>query len=278
MRAIENVIKMRDRLSPPCLKRKPSPTERTQPMTKLLCPLAILCLSSICFAQSNVVIRWKEGAPNTDRIIANGRTVKTIIHDGVILSVSLGQERLGTDRVYYDKFVATLYATNTSERRIEVAPDAVTLEAVRPKAKPLKRETAEHLSNSIYRRSGVIAALGLIGANMQTTQSTTTSYESGSVYGPGGSVTYSGNGSSTTTSPDLEARRRANDQAAALGNAAARASANLQAVELKANTLLPKQMYGGMLIFDRVKKCEEALLRVAIDGKVFEFPFTWQRK
>jgi len=37
-------------------------------------------------------------------------------------------------------------------------------------------------------------------------------------------------------------------------------------------------MYGGMLIFDRKKKCEEALLRVAIDGKVFEFPFTWQRK
>lgn len=33
-----------------------------------------------------------------------------------------------------------------------------------------------------------------------------------------------------------------------------------------------------MLIFDREKKCEEAIVRVSVGGKIIEFPFTWQRK
>lgn len=247
-------------------------------MRNLLCTLAILCLTSICLAQSNNAVQWKEGAPNADRFMAGGKVVKTITHDGLTLSASVAEERLGTDRVHYDKFVVYLFVINASERRIEVAPDAITLEALKPKAKPLKRETAQHLAHSIQKWSAVSGALGQMGASMQTTQSTTTGSESGVIYGPGGSVTYSGTGSSTTTAPDMEARRRANDQAAVLNGSAARAGADLQRVELKANTLFPNHEVGGMLIFDREKKCEEALLRVAIDGKVFEFPFTWQRK
>jgi hypothetical protein len=77
---------------------------------------------------------------------------------------------------------------------------------------------------------------------------------------------------------DLEARWRANDQAAILNGSASRAGADLQRVELKANTLLPNWETGGMLIFDREKKCEEAILRVSVDDKIIEFPFTWQRK
>lgn len=247
-------------------------------MKLVFCILMTLCLAGVCSAQTNNTIRWQEGTLNADRIMANGKEVKTITLDGLTLSVSLGEERLGTERVYYDKFVVYLYAVNVSERRIEISPDMVTIEAVKPKARPLERETAQHLAKTIQKWSRVKGALGEAAAGMQTTQSTTSSNDRGAIYGPGGSVTYSGTGSSTTTAPDKEARRRANDQAAVLNGSAARAGADLQGVELKANTLLPKQEIGGMLVFDREKKCEEAIVRVSVDGKIIEFPFTWQRK
>lgn len=253
-------------------------SERIHPMKLIISLLITIYAVQVCGAQTNNTTRWQEGAANTDQLTINGKTFKTVTLDGLTLSVSLGEERLGTELVYYDKFVVYLYAVNASERRIELSPDMVTVEAIKPKARQIERETAEHLSKSIKRRSAFAGALGQVGASMQTTQSTTTGSANGAIYGPGGTVTYSGTGSSTTTSPDMEARRRANDQAAVLNGSAARAGADLQFVELKANTLLPKQEAGGMLIFDREKKCEEAIVRVSVDGKIIEFPFTWQRK
>ena len=85
----------------------------------------------------------------------------------------MNEERLGSDVIYYDKFVVYLYALNLSERRIEVSHDMVTVEAVKPKAKPLKRETAAHLASSVQQWAAVAGAVGQFGASMQTTQSTT---------------------------------------------------------------------------------------------------------
>jgi hypothetical protein len=166
-----------------------------------------------------------------------------------------------------------LYALNQSERRIEVSPDMVTVEAVKPKATPLKRETAGHLANSIKRRAALAGAIGQFGASMQTTQSTTTNAVNLAIAGPGGMVTYSGTGTATTTLPDLDARRRANDQAAILNGSASHAGTDLQRVELKANKLLPNWETGGMLIFDRGKDCEEAIGQLPQAGR-----FTSMRK
>jgi outer membrane protein TolC len=138
-----------------------------------------------------------------------------------------------TDTLNGRGFVVYPYVVNASDRRIEVSPDMVTVEAVKPKAKPLNRETAGHLANTIKTRAAIAGALGQMGASMQTTQSRTTGAVNGAVYGPDGTVTYSGTGSSTTTSLDMEARRRANDQAAVLNDSASRAGADLHAVELK---------------------------------------------
>lgn len=203
---------------------------------KLIISLLIaICAINVCGTQTTNTIYWQEGAPNADRFTVNGKLIKTITLDGLILSLSLSEEKLGTEFVYYDKFVVYLYAINASERRIELSPDMVTVEVVKPKAKQLERETAEHLSKTILKWSKVKGALGQMGASMQTKQSTTYENESGVIYGPGGSVTYSGTVSSTSTSPDMEARRRANDQAAVLNGSAARSGADLQRVELKAN-------------------------------------------
>jgi hypothetical protein len=56
-----------------------------------------LCLAGLCSAQTNSPIRWQAGAPNTDQITVNGKTVKTITADGLTLSLSLSEERLGSD-------------------------------------------------------------------------------------------------------------------------------------------------------------------------------------
>lgn len=239
-------------------------------MKLAFCILMALCLAGVCSAQTNSPIRWQPGAPNTDRLVVDGREVKTLTLDGLTISISLGLERLGADRIIYEKFVAGVYVVNRSERRIEITPDMVTVEVIRPNAKSLKRETAAHLADTIRRWAAVAGATGEAAASLQTTQATTT----GAMSGPGGSVTYSEN----TTSPDLEARRRASQQSAILNGSASRAGADLERVELKANTLLPNQEVGGILIFDRDKKCEEAVVHVAVEGKTITFPFTWQRK
>ncbi len=248
-------------------------------MRLTFCLFLALFAFNFSYAQSELpTIRWQEGALNADQFTANGKRIKTITINGLTLSVSFGEERLGSERVYYDKLVVYLFAINHSERRIELSPEMVTVELIKPTARPLKGETAAHLANSIKKRSAFAAALGQFGASMQTTQSTRNGNQNGAIYGPGGSVTYSGTSSDTTTSPDWEARRRANDQAAVLNGSASRAGADLQSVELKANTLMPQQEVGGMMIFEREKKCEEALVRLAVDGKVIEFPFSCQRK
>ena len=99
-------------------------------MKLIFCTLMALCLTDVCSAQTNSPIRWQAGAPNTDQITVNGKTVKTLTIDGLTLSLSLSEERLGSDVIYYDKFVVYLYALNLSERRVEVSPDMVTVEAV----------------------------------------------------------------------------------------------------------------------------------------------------
>lgn len=234
----------------------------------LLSITLLLSLAAIAAAQLESRIRWQQGAPNTDHFIVNGRTVKTLTLDGLTLGVSLGIERLGTARIYYDKFVVYLYAINLSERRVEITPDIVTLESVRPRARELKRETAMHLANTIQTWAAVAGAAGEAAASLQTTQAAAT----GSVSGPGGSAAYS----ETTIAPDMAARQRASQQSAILNGSASRAGIDLERVELKANTLLPNGEVGGMLIFDRDKKCQEAVVRVAVDGKIVEFPFAWE--
>ena len=42
---------------------------------------------------------------------------------------------------------------------------------------------------------------------------------------------------------------------------------------LRANTLLPGETAKGIVSFQRIKKCEPALLRVPVSGLTLEFPF-----
>lgn len=215
-------------------------------------------------------IRWEKDQPNTDKVTIDGRIKKSITLDGATFWVSLAEQRLGSETVYYDKFVVYAGLVNESERRIEIAPGMITVAAVKPKPKPLARETAEHLANSVKQWSAIGGSLGQISANTSTTQSQTT----GTVNSAGRTGTYSG----TTTSPDYAARQRADRQATDLNRSASAAGADMVRLELKANTILPGDAYAGMLIFARDKKCEEAIVTFAIDGKVIEFPFTWLRK
>lgn len=242
----------------------------------------VLVTALPAFSQTPTVqqtIRWSKGAPNTDSAIIDGKEVKSFTADGVTVAVKASEQRVGSAQVHYDKAIVQIVVFNGSERRVEISPDGFSLEMVKPQLRTLERETAEHLSKSMNRRAKLAGALGEIGAGMQTTQITTNGSSRGTISDQrGGSVTYQGTNTSTTTGPDVEARRRAEAQSAVLSDGALRSGAALQDFEIKANTIFPGQQYGGILIFERDKKCEDVLVRVAIDGKVLEFPFAWQRK
>lgn len=246
--------------------------------------ILILGLGAQALAQTSTdenIIRWKEGAAHSDKFTIQGKLYKTITLDGVTVFASVNKEKLGAGNAVYEKSVASVGVINRGERRIELDPNAFSLQVLKPKPRVLVRETADHLSKSVEFWTAFGGAMGQVGANQKTVQSTSTGYESGTVSSPGyGSVTYSGTTTTTTTSPDLEARRRADQKAADMNRDAQIAGGNLRALELKANTLTPGQEAGGILIFDRDKKCEEIVLQVPINGKTLEVPFTctWLRK
>ncbi len=249
---------------------------------KILLLVTLFALSALtAFSQTandQQPLRWVKGSPNTDSSLHEGREVKSFTVDGVTIAVKASEQRVGSERVYYDKAIVQVFVFNGSERRVEISPDAISIEVIKPQTRKLERETADHLSKSMTRRANLAGALGQAGASMQTTQTTSRGSENGTFHGQGGNVTYSGTSTSTTTAPDMEARRRADAQAAVLNEGALRSGASLQDLELKGNTVFPGKMYGGILIFERDKKCEEVIVRVSIDGKMIEFPFAWQRR
>lgn len=245
-------------------------------LTLILLALAVTGAS----AQSSPspTVRWAPDGPGMDKFYVDGKMVKTITFDGITVWVSIGDQRLGTERVHYDKMVAHLGIVNRSDKRLEIAPENIRVEILQPRPRLLQREEAKKIAGKIKNWSAFSAAMGQIAASQQTVQSQSSGQQSGTVYGPGASGTYSGTSSTTTTSPDYAARRRADAQAEDLMRSAGAAGADLVRLELKQNTIMPGQEYGGMVIFEREKKAEEAIVRISFDGKILELPFTWPNK
>lgn len=226
--------------------------------------------------EKSEIYTWAPGLAFTDQFTVQGWQVKKTVSDLAAVWASVGMKRLGAGNNYYDKLVVYCNIYNvSSERRIEVNPADVTLEVLKPRPQQMNREDVDHLAIAMVKRARMLSALAAGAASMQTTQSTTYGSGSGTVYGSNGtSGTYTGVYSSTTTTPDYAARRRADAQAAEMIGGSTQSGEDLKLSGMRANTLLPGQGHGGLVIFDQYKNWEEAIIRVTVEGQVFEFPFT----
>jgi len=222
------------------------------------------------------IYMWAPGLAFTDQFTVQGWQVKKTVSDAVAVWASVGMKRLGAGNNYYDKLVVYCSIYNvSSERRIEVNPAGITLEVIKPRPQQMNREDVDHLAIAMVKRARLLSALAAGAASVQTTQSTTYGSGSGTVYGSNGtSGTYTGVYSSTTMTPDYAARRRADAQAAEMIGISTQSGEELKLSGMRANTLLPGQGHGGLVIFDQYKNWEEAIIRITVEGQMFEFPFT----
>ena len=150
-----------------------------------------------------------------------------------------------------------------------------------PGHKELKYNDPDRLARSVQRRAGLGAGLIAMGAAMQTRTTTSQTTENGTatVTGPGGMATgtYGGASTTTTTEPDYEARRRADNQVRQIGANTQNTIAGIQSVALRANTVFPAKNIYGAVYFDRAK-AKQMVLTIVVDSESFDFPFTWEKR
>jgi hypothetical protein len=215
-------------------------------------------------------IAWKENDPNCDLIAVDGARYRIIKRNGLFIAF----EFIEANGVY----VAAVYVSNRSNDRVMVDPESSFL-AIWKDIKKAPYETItptppEKIAGKIASRARWANAFRTLGAGMATTQTTTTSSANGSVMatGSGGSAigTYAGSGSSTTTSPDLEARRQAEKQNAETTAQAQNQAANVMSAALKANTLFPKGDVSGEIYFQK-KKFEAGFFVFKIGDAFYQF-------
>lgn len=229
---------------------------------------------------SSQTLRWKRGSEGMDAILRDGAEYVSTTHNGVQVVAALFDTGWKT-RV-------ELAVSNVGEHRFDFHPETIELELQAPKQEALAYNEPEKLMKSLDRRARWSAALNQAAANASTREEKTTTTTSGAVNGEyrdfntwrSGTVygTYHETSETTKTVPDEQAQRQAAERIAQIRRSTGDNIAFIQSATLRPNTVIPGNQLVGVVWFDREKKMEELVLRVPINGEVFEFPFRFNRK
>ena len=172
----------------------------------------------------------------------NGRKIKTLIADGITVSVSL----LDTGKY----FRADVAVWDTSTANFDVLPTIFNLEETAPKEKELAYVDTGKIIHSAQTRMAWANALTAAGAGMQRQQSSTDTTSNGTVNVNSSDGTYAtgtstARSTATTTTPDYAAQDRANEAIRQRNSALALQGSQLANAALRSNTVLPGQGVSG---------------------------------
>jgi len=189
--------------------------------------------------------------------------------DDLSVAVSIGNRELDPDN-HLTKTVLALTVINDSGRPLDVLPDLLSVRRL-DNGEPLKRQSAKEVGSSLRKR--VYLRSFALGAAAGMSQQTSVGTMKGTVYTSDGATSVTG--TVVTTTPNYEAQRRANQQAAAWGANARAKTGTLAELEAKNETLMPGEGYTGHFYYDRVKSCERCEIRLKLAGTEFVFPVSW---
>jgi hypothetical protein len=234
---------------------------------------SILLLSSLSFSQQRELppypsreLSWKKGAAFADDFITDGATIRLIRDNGLTVAVF--------GRIEGDYLITEVAVVNETDHRVTVKPEDFFL-VFWDKANKMGHVFSlppAKVANKAMGRAKWGNFLRTFAAGMA--QTTSTSNVSGVVNatGAGGSAYGTYGGTSTTTSPDHAAQRRAADANREATEAAHVAADKVLSDALWANTVFPKTYVSGLVYFER-KKFEMSALYVVIDGTAYTFAF-----
>jgi hypothetical protein len=217
-------------------------------------------------------------APDTEAYYSSGWIVQQRESDGFTVRLAVRDGKRP-----WDPLEGAVYIQNHTEEPILVSMGDISLRQDEYDIDLLSYNelTQQYVSQAQSRRTAL--ALGALFQGLSASQpQTTTTYDSGTVYGPGGSASYYGTSQSYSINPAESAAAQAQIQSN-VRSGTANIEANLQQKidsmdgYLQKTTIFPGKMYGGrfqsqMTRFDQ-KPESTYRLTVTVDTKQFDFRF-----
>jgi len=193
----------------------------------------------------NGVARWQPGAPGSDQFSADDSAVESLTVNGVTVQVSLHDTGW--------KLRANILVSNANLDHVYINPARFVLEEHVPFVKTLAYQDPRKLVNA---------------ATHQIL------WTSASASAPGGQWSQS-SGSSAPTVTNASYKVPVSSSASVASNSHSKDATEPKELVLHEGKILQNEKSEGAVWFERDKKAEQLLLRVPVDGVIFEFPLSF---
>jgi hypothetical protein len=212
---------------------------------------------------NNGIVRWQSGAKGSAQFMSGDKLVESLTANGVTVQVSLQDTGW--------KLRANVAVVNSSREVIFVLPKLLTLDELAPLIKPLRYQEPSQVAKAATHQ--ILWTSATAGPSISAQSQRASSTSSAEFYAASYKLPYS------DPSPNYLAQHQALEQIAAKNQAAlVDLTREINALSLRECTLKPGEKTAGAAWFDRDAKSSQLLLRVPVDGLVFEFPLSFNHE
>jgi hypothetical protein len=214
-------------------------------------------------AVSNGIARWQSGSKGSVQFRSGSETVESLTANGVTVQISLQDTGW--------KMRANVAVVNASKQAVYVLPRMVSLDEVAPLIKPLRYEDPSQVANAATHQ------LLWTSANASPSLNALSQRASGSSGSEFTAVSYKL--PTADPSPNYLAQHQILEETAAKNQSAlVDLTREIKSLSLQQCTLKPGEKVAGAVWFDRDAKSSQLLLRVPVDGVIFEFPLSFNHE
>jgi hypothetical protein len=212
---------------------------------------------------SNGIARWQSGGKGSVQFRSGSELVESLTANGVTVQVSLQDTGW--------KMRANVAVVNSSKQAVYVLPKLVSLDELAPLIKPLRYQDPSQVAKAATHQllwTSANAAPSLSAQSQRASASSGSEFAAVSFKLP-----------AADPSPNYLAQHQVLEETAARSQSAlVDLTREINALALHECTLKPGEKAAGAVWFDRDAKSWQLLLRVPVDGLIFEFPLSFNRE
>ena len=210
-------------------------------------------------AVSNGIVRWQSGAKGSAQFRSGSESVESLTANGVTVQISLQDTGW--------KMRANVAVVNSSKQAVYVLPRLVSLDEVAPLIKPLRYQDPSQVAKAATHQLLWTSANAAPSLNAQAQRS------SGSLAPELTAVSFKL--PPADPSPNYLAQHQILEETAAKNQSAlVDLTREIKSLSLQECTLKSGEKVAGAVWFDRDAKSSQLVLRVPVDGLIFEFPLS----
>jgi hypothetical protein len=212
---------------------------------------------------NNGVVRWQNGSKGSVQFRSGSELVESLTANGVTVQVSLQDTGW--------KMRANVAVSNASREAVYVLPKLLALDELAPLIKPLRFQDPSKVAKA--------ATHQLLWTSANAAPSLTVQPQRASSAAGGEYYATSYKLPASDPSPNYLAQHQALEEIAAKNQTAlVDLTREINALSLRECTLKPGEKSAGAVWFDRDAKSSQLLLRVPVNGVMFEFPLSFNHE